>query len=289
MYKLSGNALSGFSLLFIALSLAACGGGGGSSSTIDVIDGSSGEDTSSGSDDFVGKEVQDYFVGNDAKLKAGAFLATVTYTDDREPLVGPMFLSATGNFTFPFGADFITSGTLTLEGSDSVGSDLAGPVVEYELFDTWGRTTGTIVGFVPSDSNESAFLDTGGLVEQIEITRDNPASDENLSFDKIAGIYETPAGSDPQITIDVAGGINGVDRGCILEGQITIPVAEINIYELSYVASGCSDLAEATGSQRDGEYLGIGTFTPAADSAGDNSIKFAASNGKIAFFFAGTE
>lgn len=293
MYKLSGNALSGFSLLFIALSLAACGGGGGSSSTIDVVDGSSGGDTpgdtSSGSDDFEGKEVQDYFVGDTAILKAGVFLVEVTYTDDREPLVGPMFLSATGNFTFPFGSDSVTSGTLTLEDSDSVGSDLVGPVVEYELFDTWFRSTGTIVGFVSSDQNETALLGTGGLVEQIEIVRDNAASDGNLSFAEIAGTYETTAGSDPQIMIDVDGGINGVDRGCILKGQITIPVAEINIYELSYVASGCSDLAEATGSQRDGEYLGIGTFTPAADSAGDGSIKFAASNGKIAFYFAGTE
>ncbi len=282
MFKPTANVLTRFSLFFAMLALAACGGSG-SSTTTTVTPVGTPEDTSSGSDDFAGTEVQDYFVGDNAILKAGVFTAEVTYKDERASIVGPMFLSATGNFTFPFGADFITSGTLTLDVSDSVGSDISGPVVEYELINTWNRGAGTIEGFVPSDSNESAILGTGGLVKQIDITRDNTASDARLSFAQIAGIYETTAGSDPQITIDVDGGINGVDRGCILKGQITLPPADINIYELSYEASGCTDLDEATSSERNGTYLGLGTF-----NSTDESIKFAASNGKIAFYFDGT-
>ncbi|MDK8464425.1 hypothetical protein [Marinobacter sp. SS13-12] len=296
MLKLPGNTLTRFSLVFVTLSLAACGGGGSSSTTVisqENTGGGTPEDTSSGSDDFVGKEVQDHFVGADAILKAGVYSVVVTYTDEREPLVGPMLLSATGNFTFPFG-DRVTSGTLIYDGlSDSEGSYIEGPVVEYELFDEWVRTPesadkkATIVGVVPPDQNVSALLDTGALVEEIKITRDNSASNQSLRFDQIAGTHEASAGSDPQIMIDVDGGINGVDRGCILEGQVTIPVAEVNIYELSYEASGCTDLPEATGEERDGDYLGIGTFTPAG-SEGEGSIEFAASNGKIAFYFAGT-
>ena len=284
MLKLPENTLTRFTLLFATLSLAACGGSSSSSTTITSLN--PPEDTSSGNDDFQGTEVQDYLVGVNPILKAGVYTAVVSYTDGRDDLVGPMLLSATGNFTFPFGADFITSGTLNLEGSDEQGADIGGPVVEYELFDTWSRTTGTIVGIVEPDLNESAVLDTGAQVDGINITRNNDASDENLSFDQqIAGRYET-TGSDAQIDIDVEGRIDGFDRGCILEGQITIPVPEINIYELSYEASGCTNLAEATAEERNGDYLGVGTFIPAA---GDEGIKFAASNGKIAFFFSGTK
>lgn len=291
MFKLPGNTFSRFSLLFATLSLAACGGGGSSGTTV-VNTGSSGdtapEDTSSGNDDFVGKGVKDYFVGDDATLEAGVFLGQVNYTNDNPPVDGFMLLSPTGNFTFILDTDSVTSletntisGTLTLEDAEIEGS-----AVEYELFEKWYRSSGSIKGTV--NSIESALLFTGGIVENAEINRVGEASDpgdQNLSFSLIAGIYETN-GSDPQIMIDVDGGINGVDRGCILEGQITIPVAEINIYELSYEASGCSDLAEAPGEKRDGDYLGVGTFTP-ANGEGEGGIEFSASNGKMAFYFAG--
>lgn len=290
MFKFPANKVSGFVLIIAALSLAACGGGGGGSTV--VRDGGSGndtpEDTSSGNDDFSGGDPQEYFREPNAILKAGVFTAEVVYTDGRENLVGPMILSATGNFTFPFGADFVTSGTLSLEGSDSEGSDFGGPVVEYELMDNeWRRSTGVIAGFVPSSgSNESAMLDTGALVDVINITRQSDANVQDLSFEQIAGRYET-TGPDPQINIDVEGRIDGFDRGCVLEGNITIPAPEIDVFELSYTASSCTDLAEATGEERTGEYRGVGTFTPATSESGAN-ITFASSNGKIAFYFAGT-
>ncbi|MCR8915977.1 hypothetical protein FDP08_02605 [Marinobacter panjinensis] len=304
MLKLPENTLTRFSLVIATLSLAACGGGGSGSTTVVSESNPGGDtpvDTSSGSDDFSGTEVQDYFVGDTAILKAGVFSAMVTYVNDNPPPVdGVMLLSPTGNYTFIMDTDWNTSfkanivqGTLTSDGiSDSGFYDIEGPVVEYELFDEWFRTPetsdkkATIVGVVPSDDNDSAFLDTGTRVEEIAINRD-PVSDLSLSFAQIQGIYESTAGPDPQIIIDGDGGINGVDRGCIIEGQITIPVAAVNVYELSYKASGCTNLDEATGEERDGDYLGIGTFTPAS-SEGEGSIEFAASNGKIAFYFAGT-
>ncbi|MDL0429542.1 hypothetical protein QPM17_00250 [Marinobacter sp. TBZ242] len=289
MFKLPRNTLSRFPLLFATLALAACGGGGSSGTTV-VNTGSSvdetPEDTSSGSDDFVGEGVKEFFVGEDATLKAGAFLGRVNYTDDTPSVDGFMLLSATGNFTFILDTDSdpsrdasIVLGTLTLDGPE-----IEGAAIEYDLFEKWYRFTGSIAGSVVS--NESAILYTGGIVDNTEINRDAGVSDQSLSFNQIAGIYEAN-GSDPQITVDVDGGINGVDRGCIIKGQITIPVAEINVYELSYESSGCSDLAKSTGEERDGDYLGVGTFT-SPDLEGEGKIEFAASNGEIAFHFAGT-
>ena len=289
MFKLTQNTLSRFSLLFAILALTACGGGGSSGTTVvsrENTGGETPEDTSSGSDDFAGKGVKDYFVGEDATLKAGVFLVQVNYINDTPSVDGLMLLSPTGNFTFVLDTDSVPSlntntlsGTLTLDGPEIMGS-----AVEYELFESWNRATGGIAGTVTS--NESAFLFTGGIVDNAEINRDAGLSDQSLSFFQIKGIYENN-GADAQITIDADGGVNGVDRGCILKGQVSIPVAEINVYELSYEASGCSNLAEATGEERDGDYLGVGTFTPMS-SEGEGEIEFATSNGKIGFYFAGT-
>lgn len=305
MFKLPENTLTRFSLLFATLSLAACGGGGSSSTSVvsqENTGGETPEDTSSGSDDFAGTQVQDYFVGENATLKAGVFLGQVSYTNDTPPVDGFMLLSPTGNFTFVLDTESVTSldvniisGTLTLDGLDIEGS-----LVEYELFKgSWNRSTGSLK--VPSSvtpgESPSALLYTGGIVDKVEITRNDDASDQSLDFAEIAdgtGIYRS-TGSDSQITIDTAGGITGFDRGCELKGQITIPTdevnipdADINIFELSYEASGCDDLAEAPSSQRNGEYLGVGTFTP-TNSEGEERIEFAASNGKIAFYFAGAK
>ncbi|MEX1228393.1 MAG: hypothetical protein WD623_02440 [Marinobacter sp.] len=259
-----------------ALLLSACGGGSSSSTTV-RDETPPPEDTSSGRDDFSGQGVKDYFVGPDATPEAGVFLGEVTYTNETPAVEGMMFLSPTGNFSFILGADSITSGTLTFDGTNVVGT-----AVEYELFDKWFRSPGALTS--TAVSNESATFDPSGIVDEFTITRDSVASDQTLTFDQIQGLYKTTAGAEPQITVDVDGGINGVDRGCILKGQITIPVPAINVYELNYEASGCNAVGEVTGSQRDGEYLGVGTFNP-ADAGG---IEFGASNGKIASFFTGT-
>lgn len=278
-----------------ALLLSACGGS--SSSTTTLRSGPSGGDspagTPSGNDDFSGTGVQDYFTGPDATLKAGAFLGALSYRDGNPPPVdGFMLLSATGNFAFVLDTPStelnanIVVGTLALDGLN-----IEGKVVEYELLDAWFRSTGSLVEPSQVISNETALLYPGGRVVEVEMTRDTPASDQSLGLsEQIAsgtGRYQAN-GSGAQVTIDTGGVITGVDRGCILQGQITIPVAQINIFELSYQAAGCSDLAgEATGSQRDGQYRGVGTFTAAAAGEGGD-IEFAASNGKIALAFAGT-
>lgn len=291
MFKPTANVLSRFSLFFAILFLAACGGSSNSTTTVTPVGpvGDTPEDTSSGTDDFSGNEVKDYFVGEGATLKAGVFLGELTYKNEDTPSVeGLMLLSATGNYTFILDTDSnflnadVVSGTLTLDGNAIEGS-----AFEYKLSDKWERTTGRIPGRV--SSKELASLEPGGLVENAEIVRDPEASDQSLSFSQIAGGTGLYSGSDSQITIDTEGRITGSDRGCMLEGQITIPVADINIFELSYEAKICDDLpSEGTSAERKGEYLGVGTFTPAVSEGEKNIVEFAASNGKVAFYFAGT-
>jgi len=214
MLKLPENTLTRFSLVIATLSLAACGGGGSSSTTVvsqENTGGGTPEDTSSGSDDFSGTEVQGYFVGENATLKAGVFLGQVSYTNDTPPVDGFMLLSPTGNFTFVLDTESVTSldvnivsGTLTLDGLDIEGS-----LVEYELFKgSWNRSTGSLK--VPSSvtpgASTSALLYTGGIVDKVEITRNDDASDQSLDFAEIAGgtgIYRS-TGSDSQITIDLS-------------------------------------------------------------------------------------
>lgn len=275
-----------------ALLLSACGGSSSSSTTVKG-ETPPPEDTSSGRDDFSGQGVNPDFAGENATLKAGVFLTKVTYSESSniEPknANGRGILSPTGNFTFVTFNDVnsITSGTISLGGTNSDEEPVInGSVVEYELFETWDREEGSIVGVVPVGSNEKAFLDTGNSVDVIEIDRVNESSDLSIDLDTISGIYETVAGSDPQITIDMGGGLSGVDSGCILEnGKITIPVSEINVFELSYEASGCNAQGEVTAAERNGEYLGIGTFLEAG--ADPSSIEFFASNGKVSFSFDG--
>ena len=283
------------SVVCAALLLSACGGSSSSSTTV-VRNETPPEDTSSGHDDFSGTDVQPYLVGEDATLEAGLFLAEITYketdadgnriTDD-----ALMTLSATGNFTLVFDPDTITVGTLTLEGDVIEAS-----VTDYLFAEgEWQESErATISGFVaPPESPEDARLEPGGRIENVLLTRDPGLSDQDpgqeLDFEKISGTYSMSQPGSPSITINGAGEITGTVSECILNGQVEIPESGLNIYELSYTASNCDTLGQVSSSQRNGKYLGVGLFYPdSTTGTGTSEIDFAASNGKITFFFAGT-
>jgi len=279
------------SVVCAALLLSACGGSSSSSTTVVRNETPPPEDTSSGHDDFSGTDVQPYLVGDDATLEAGLFLAEITYKEtdaDGDPITDDalMELSATGNFTLVFDPDTITVGTLTLEGDD-----ISASVTDYLFAEgEWQESErGTILGRVVSP--EEARLEPGGRIENVLLTRDPGLSDQDpgqeLDLEEISGTYSMSQPGSPSITINGAGEITGTVSECILNGQVEIPEPSLNIYELSYTASNCDTLGQVSASQRNGKYLGVGLFDPDS-TTGTGDIDFAASNGKITFFFAGT-
>lgn len=253
MFKLTGNVLPRFSLLFIALSLAACGGGGGSS----------GSEPKAQSTD----------------LKPGVFDIGRIFSDGSTK-EGISFLSPTGKFVAIL--DLVDFGTLTF--SDS--GQFSGPIEEYNLAVFSGPTSGTLSGEVVSSKEANLTASRSDLTSNGVLLRNDEHSDLGVTFEELSAVY-TVINSTSLITIGPTGEVTGGDRGCDFYGQVVIPDKTINVFEVTYEASNCPPLPaegeDATAMARNGEFTGLGTYDP---SGGE--LLFYAHNGTVAWMFKGT-
>lgn len=253
MFKLTGNVLPRFSLLFIALSLAACGGGGGG--------GSSGSEPKAQSTD----------------LKPGVFYIGRVFTDGSKK-VGISFLSPTGKFVAIL--DLVDFGTLTF--SDS--GQFSGQIEEYNLGDFSGPTSGTLSGEVKSSKEASLTASKTDFASNGALLRKDEPSDLGVTLEEISATY-TPIDSNSSITIASDGVVDGSDQtGCAFRGDVDIPDETINVFEVTYEASNCGPLSAegATENDRNGKFTGLGTYDP---SVGE--VLFYARNGTVAWMFKG--
>lgn len=274
MYKLSGNALSGFSLLFIALSLAACGGGSSSS------DGGSGS-SSSGSDPITGGTA----------VKPGIFVTTVTPgsgAPDQEALT---LLSSSGKYViFTTNTPTGTIGTLTFRNDDTFSDDDG----TYVFFDeTWQSFDGSLEGsaisseeFTATFTADTAEPDVGSDITGI---RFNELSDLPVTIQDLYATYSLP---DSAMTVTIEpdgpdGKVTGsTNDGCVINGDISIPDPAYNIFEGNLLFENCPDAGVVSSNQRNGDYPIIGYLLLLSE--GGKRLVFAGTNGEVMSLFNGT-
>jgi len=281
MFKLPGNVLPRFSLLFATLSLVACGGGGGGSS-----DG--GNDPAPNDGNGSGTVA--------TAVDPGLFDTTIRYDSGDPDRIGFTLLSPSGKYativtTAP--APDGTFGTLTF-GSEVTFSG-SGTNVFRDDTGTWESVDGALEGNVISRGElDATFTPNSGSGSELTLIRDDDLSDlgggtmedlaGNYSMDRrTAGGVLTNLEIIPSGTSETSGTVDGSDsEGCVISGTITIPDTTYNVFEADLRLDNCGDIVGgASGEDRGGEYEDIvGVFDP-----GSNDILFAGTNGKVIALF----
>lgn len=269
----SGRAAT---MLCAGLILTACGGGGGSGSSASPVS-SSGDATT---------------------LKAGLYDADVKYTNGaptQEPTAyfsmpaeskkGTFAIVFRGGAGLSFGALEFDSGSISGTSTDYRQLD-AEPNPEGFL-ESKGSEVGTISGTI--NSQESATFSTANAEGEVntQVTLDwiKQVSVLGVNLESAAGNYTT---DDSKVTLTLGGDGSlyaeyyTPTTGCILggPGTLSIPVASINVFNISYTMSNC------TNESRNGEYSGVGFFVPPTTEQ-QMKLVFAAHNGKVAMQFEG--
>lgn len=279
MFKLSGNALPRISLLFAALSLAACGGGGGGGSSSD--DGNNLEP------------------GTTTTVDPGVFETMVTYaaggSDSAFTLLSPSGKYATIVTSKP--SPDGTFGTLTFADDGTVSGTGNNVYLDGE---TWDSEDGSVEGNVISSQEFTATFTAPDSSSEITLVRDTEFSDSGVTMEDLSGSYSMDRRTEDgeggysdgvltNVTIDSGGTITGSDtvvgsdpdKACVINGSVTIPDATYNSFEGTLNLENCSDIeGGATGPQRDGDYQIVGAYEPAT-----NDIVFAGTNGNVVALF----
>lgn len=232
--------------------LAACGGGGGSSSD------STPEETVS-------------------RLDPGGYVTTVTFEDGSTDEAATL-LSPSGKFVSVLYIDDITVGTLSFGSDGSItgsGTDV--------FFDgsSWQSVDGTISGEVANSGKATLTVSASGVENGVVLEREDQLSDAGVTLAELTGTYSM-SGSDvytTAVTIAADGTITGSDEtGCVFNGSATIPDTKYNVFEVTFVASNCTD------SLRNGEFSGLGAYDEDL-----SELSFAGTDGEVTAVFIGTK
>ena len=225
-------------LLSLALALIGCGGGSSESTT--PIESSTPTPppaikVESLAGIYIGKfatDGQEFEV--DGLVAPSGEVRFITTLD--EQLMGQITITDSGFSVDPL-SSFISDGNLSDEYYASV-------------FNTNGSATGTI------DNDQLTGTSTiGGNTASFVMDKDNDLTDVGASFDQLTGNYASPD-SLTSISFDIDGKINGLDDdGCVYSGAMTIPDANINIYEMNVIVENCEG--------GDGSYNGLAAVIPA--------------------------
>ncbi len=274
MFRRTFNSGLAATVLCASVLLSACGGGGGSGSS-----GSSASSASSG--------------GDATTLKAGLYVADVKYVNGAPSQKAVTYLSPTGTFAIIFGGGAgLSFGTLAFDSSNISGTSIdyrqlvsdqpnsEGFVEDRSVFE--GAISGTISSL---ESGSFSTVDPAGKVNtNVTLKRQNSLSDLGISLKRVAGTY-VKGESEVALTFGEDGSSFAQyytqTTGCQLggPGTLSVPVASINVFDISYTMSNC------TNESRNGEYSGIGFFGPTADQR--MQVVFAAHNGNVAMKFEG--
>jgi hypothetical protein len=246
-------------LLSLALALIGCGGGSSESTT--PIESSTPTPppaikVESLAGIYIGK-----FATNGQEFEVDGLVAPsgevrfITTLD--EQLKGKITITDSGFSVDPL-SSFISDGYLSDDYYASV-------------FNTNGSATGTIdnerlTGTSTFDGNTASFV----------MDKDNDLTELGASFDQLTGNYVTPDFL-TSISFDIDGKINGLDdEGCVYSGAMTIPDADINIYEMNVIVENCEG--------GDGTYNGLAAVIPAGTIEGIDTkvVLFQADNELIA-------
>jgi hypothetical protein len=221
--------------LSLALALTGCGGGGSSSPTTSTETPTPTIKVESLAGIYTGKfatDGQEFEV--DGLVAPSGEVRFITTLD--EQLMGQITITDSGFSVDPL-SSFISDGNLSDEYYASV-------------FNTNGSATGTI------DNDQLTGTSTiGGNTASFVMDKDNDLTDVGASFDQLTGNYASPD-SLTSISFDIDGKINGLDDdGCVYSGAMTIPDANINIYEMNVIVENCEG--------GDGSYNGLAAVIPA--------------------------
>jgi len=259
-------------MLFAGFILSACGGGGGGGS----------DDSSSSSSSSAG----------DGTLKAGLFDATIEYVGSDRTESATTYISSTGKFAVIYGGNTgVSIGKLSFDGTAISGNSYDYREIGPEGFIEDKGDEGTISGTI--NSRESATFTTsdaeGDVNTKVTLQRQNTLSDRDISLADAAGTYEK-GNSEVVLTVGSDGTVESSyytdTTGCYLTGaqanSLSVPDASINVFDISYTMSNCTEVEGE--SSRNGDYTGLGFF-------GDQQkqIVFTAHNEAVAMKFQGTK
>lgn len=211
------------------------------------------------------------------ELTPGAYATDIAFSDGSSVSAATL-LSPTGEFVVLVDLDDITVGTLEF-GS---GGSISGSGTDY-VFDgsTWQTQSGTISGEAVSASKATITATAPGYESTSTLERDAQYSDLGVTLSDLSGTYmmDEPGVFTTTVTIADDGTITGSDEtGCAFNGNVVIPDAQYNVYEVTYSAANCAD------SQRNGDYSGLGAYDPSLAE-----IQFAGAGSQVASFFIGTK
>lgn len=209
--------------------------------------------------------------------------------EDRETLEGISLFSSSGKFVAQLGrVDF---GTLTFSNSGRFSIEIE----EYLLGDFSGPVSGALKGQVVSakEANLTASKSGSDPISNGVLYRDDKRSDSGVTFDdELFNSFTTSDAEgaktitiNPDSSDDSKGVLDGnIGNKCKLSGDVSIPDKSINVFEVSYKATGCepSPKEQTEESARNGDYTGLGTYIP---SKGE--ILIYSQNGTVAWKFRG--
>lgn len=265
IYRNGATATSVFIASFL---LAACGGGGSGGSAAEV-----GAETTDVADESQNEPLK--------RLEGGSFLTEVEYNQGGSD-EGITFLSPNGDFVTAFGHGDISFGALEFQDGE-----ISGSATDFSVQgDSWQKTEGQIAGTVEASDKATLEGTAPGFTSSISLERRNEFSSQGLTKGDLSGTYTMTDGEGgvlAQVTVDSAGLVTGTDNpGCVLNGELRVPDSSINLFEMEYTASSCSDGESAGAEDRDGDFFALGTYDPA-----EGKIEFAANNQVVATLFIG--
>ncbi|NMT63642.1 hypothetical protein [Marinobacter orientalis] len=294
MSKLTGNVLPGFSVLFIALSLAACGGGGGSSSSDDGTGG--GTDGGSGSTPDDGSDP----VAVETVVKPGIFTSTITESGEPDQSALAL-LSSTGEYAvFSTETQAGTFGRLTFQSDDTFSEDVEeeekGTYVFLDESRIWRSIDGSLKGSAASLEEFTAAFTGDAADSDVDLSitgkRFNALSDQQLTMEEdLNATYSMLAGEiTTEVNISLDGSVTGSDTtGCVISGPsgaISIPDPAYNIFEGTLSFTECPPLNGVTSDQRNGDYQIVG-YIQSSEERGKELV-FAGTNDDVRSVFIGT-
>ena len=153
-------------------------------------------------------------------------------------------------------------------------------LVDHEKYTATMESFGTSYakGSMSGTYSETTFKGEAvfGGTKASDFTFEKSAStNEGASFEMLKGNYVNIDNS-ASVAIDIDGVISGSDiYGCQFVGEVTIPDALINIYELVINVSNCG--------QRSGQYTGLATYTKLFTDLDSKQLVYQADNGSFSF------
>lgn len=244
--------------VLLSISLAGCGGGGSSS------DSGSIPSTPPPAPQLTLSDVAGIFDGTVAQQDGTTFdVAGIVapsgeirfLTLDGEQLSGEMSISGDGLVISPFLSFFSADG-------------YNGTSIVSELLES-GSAEATFENNVIS--GESNF---GGFTSEFTLTKNLSDTNQTASLSILSGNYVTE-NFDTSISIDGGGVISGSDiYGCLYSGNVSVPAANLNIYELQVSIDNCEI--------PNNDFSGLGVYFAASSSDFLDTFVFQADNGQLA-------